>query len=624
MKASFKKVLVVDDDKDILNLIELDLNSSGFNADIAMTVEDAIDSLIMNNYLCIILDIVMGVDISSEKIIQLSQKYNNSFGNQIPVIVTSSYISDEYSSSIKDKCSGIYSTVTKPFKIGTFGKIVKTIFENSFPGASSETNIELSEKLDEQNSNLSEDNKKIIVLDDDTDIVDLITLQLKSSSSITVDKAYSEDDALKLLSTNKYELGILDIVLGKNISSNHIIDHIEHNKEGVNYKLPLIVMSSYINDDYSNRIRKKSTSILETIKKPFSKNEIQDAVNRILKVKFSDNIDVQDDIKISESTDKVGSVTLKDNNDNTKEFINELNASEDLEENYHIKDSNIDGDESVIVHGSSEKVNPELYKFKESGVIESATNKVKGSKDQNLEDSSPDMMIIKGKDSDSSLGANWIKTDFKEDDNAKTVTSVLSGKKVKTKFSPKELNSSDLMSMSFAEDDVNIRNAKGETALMLLAFIGDIEKVKSLIENDASVFLKSPVGKTCLHYAARGGKLDVLEFLMNVGAKMNARDSNGLEPLADAIIAGKNEVITYLIDKGARTSCRVNGLSYLMLAQQSGHIEAVIELLKAGVSPNVIDYKGMTVLDRAKKKKQGEIVSILEMYMQNGPEALAV
>ncbi|MBI5213274.1 MAG: response regulator, partial [Nitrospirae bacterium] len=54
--------------------------------------------------------------------------------------------------------------------------------------------------------------KKILVIDDEADIVELISYNLKKEG-FAVDSSYNGEDALKKIKKNKYDLVILDLML---------------------------------------------------------------------------------------------------------------------------------------------------------------------------------------------------------------------------------------------------------------------------------------------------------------------------------------------------------------------------------------------------------------------------
>ena len=64
--------------------------------------------------------------------------------------------------------------------------------------------------------------------------------------------------------------------------------------------------------------------------------------------------------------------------------------------------------------------------------------------------------------------------------------------------------------------DINAKNFKGESALILAAKSGNIDALKILINNGGTILefgISDNKGNTALHHAAKQGNLDILELL---------------------------------------------------------------------------------------------------------------
>ena len=64
-------------------------------------------------------------------------------------------------------------------------------------------------------------------------------------------------------------------------------------------------------------------------------------------------------------------------------------------------------------------------------------------------------------------------------------------------------------------EDVNSKDANGETALAAAAGNGDTDMCSYLISRGAEVLTKGPGGMTALHYAARSGHAEIVHLLCN-------------------------------------------------------------------------------------------------------------
>lgn len=130
-----------------------------------------------------------------------------------------------------------------------------------------------------------------------------------------------------------------------------------------------------------------------------------------------------------------------------------------------------------------------------------------------------------------------------------------------------------------------VRNRKGESALMLCAIRGDLTLAKLLIEHDADV---NKTGWTPLHYAASGttqNQVEMVRLLLDNAAYIDAASPNGSTPLMMAAMYGRSDVLKVLIEEGADASLRnEKGLTAIDFAQQVGrsaNVEAIASALRA-------------------------------------------
>ncbi|TWG37972.1 hypothetical protein ATF69_1907 [Acidovorax delafieldii] len=99
--------------------------------------------------------------------------------------------------------------------------------------------------------------------------------------------------------------------------------------------------------------------------------------------------------------------------------------------------------------------------------------------------------------------------------------------------------------------NVEARNAKDESPLMMAAIKGNVEAVKALIARDADV---NKTGWTPLHYAASAGSPQhavIISLLLENHAYIDATSPNGTTPLMMAAHYGSTEAVQLLLDEGA-------------------------------------------------------------------------
>jgi ankyrin repeat protein len=121
--------------------------------------------------------------------------------------------------------------------------------------------------------------------------------------------------------------------------------------------------------------------------------------------------------------------------------------------------------------------------------------------------------------------------------------------------------------------DVELRNAKDESPLMLAALKGQQDLVTRLIARDADV---NKPGWTPLHYAATGGHVAIMKQLLENYAFIDAQSPNGSTPLMMAAMYGSSAAVQLLLDEGADTAMKNQlGMTALDFAQRANRSDAV-------------------------------------------------
>ncbi|GDY16859.1 putative ankyrin-like protein [Verrucomicrobiota bacterium] len=93
--------------------------------------------------------------------------------------------------------------------------------------------------------------------------------------------------------------------------------------------------------------------------------------------------------------------------------------------------------------------------------------------------------------------------------------------------------------------DVNLRDAKGNTLLMIAAYQGRAETVAMLLKAGAQVDLRNEKGQTPLGGVAFKGHVDIARMLLAAGADPLG-DQGGSTPADFATLAGKTEILALL------------------------------------------------------------------------------
>ena len=131
--------------------------------------------------------------------------------------------------------------------------------------------------------------------------------------------------------------------------------------------------------------------------------------------------------------------------------------------------------------------------------------------------------------------------------------------------------------------NVEVRNAKDESPLMLAAIKGRLEAVQALVARDADV---NKTGWTPLHYAASGTQpqqVEVIALLLEHHAYIDAASPNGTTPL-------------------------------MMAAQYGTDVSAQL-LLSEGADPTIKNQLGLTAVDFAMRAEREELARTIAAGM---------
>ncbi|XP_065058902.1 kinase D-interacting substrate of 220 kDa B-like isoform X2 [Rhopilema esculentum] len=161
-------------------------------------------------------------------------------------------------------------------------------------------------------------------------------------------------------------------------------------------------------------------------------------------------------------------------------------------------------------------------------------------------------------------------------------------------------------------DDIETRDANGQTPLLLAAEKGHFGIVRELIHRNANVNARDQDGWTALIAACKGGYPDVVATLLHNGARHNIADMGGWTPLVWASYKGHNSVVRELLRYGADPNERgQHNMTALIWAAGRGHTNVVRELLESGARAEIADKYGTTALIWACRKGHFEVADLL-------------
>jgi DNA-binding response OmpR family regulator len=115
--------------------------------------------------------------------------------------------------------------------------------------------------------------KKILIVDDDENILNLIELSLKNSE-FDIDRARNGEEAVEKTRTKKYDLILLDLMMPK-MNGDQVCEEIRKV-----FDIPIIILSA--RGDRREYLRNTTLRINEYINKPFDPEELLMTVTRYL------------------------------------------------------------------------------------------------------------------------------------------------------------------------------------------------------------------------------------------------------------------------------------------------------------------------------------------------------
>lgn len=120
MDTSQLKILVVEDDPISQRVVQLMVEASGYEVDIAATGEEALGLFLTNRYALILMDYGLP-DLTGAQITRLMRKMEQARGGHTPIIALTAH-----SEGVKPACleAGMDDFTTKPIQLETFNRLL--------------------------------------------------------------------------------------------------------------------------------------------------------------------------------------------------------------------------------------------------------------------------------------------------------------------------------------------------------------------------------------------------------------------------------------------------------------------------------------------------------------------
>uniref|UniRef100_A0A914WCB7 Ankyrin repeat domain-containing protein 6 n=1 Tax=Plectus sambesii TaxID=2011161 RepID=A0A914WCB7_9BILA len=152
----------------------------------------------------------------------------------------------------------------------------------------------------------------------------------------------------------------------------------------------------------------------------------------------------------------------------------------------------------------------------------------------------------------------------------------------------------------------------GNTALHEAAARGDKDAVRSLLRDNANLYIRNKSGATALHLACQFGRTTCVRLLLEAGCRTNVTDTYDDTPLHTAVrylqVSATKTLLVYNANPNERNK---NDDTPLHLSCNLGHRKLSKMLLQAGASRSGINCQGETPMDISARKQCEELMTLL-------------
>lgn len=174
-------------------------------------------------------------------------------------------------------------------------------------------------------------------------------------------------------------------------------------------------------------------------------------------------------------------------------------------------------------------------------------------------------------------------------------------------------NAKEVIMLLDAGIDLEQRDQRGWTPVMIAAFEGTEEMALLLIHHGANVFAKDKKGYAPIHFAAYRNFTEVVAQLLKMNIDPNSQSDAGTTPLLQAAARGNTAVVEQLLKADASPNLANNeGWTPLHKAVANRHQAVVAALMKFKADPNAPHASGATPLAIAIDKGFKEILALLQ------------
>ena len=168
MDLKGKRILIVDDEEDLCEILQYNLSNEGYKTDVAHSAEEAVKRA-LNEYDLLMLDVMMG-PVSGFK---LADKLRKDMGISVPIIFLTA--KDSENDVLTGFSLGADDYITKPFSVNQLTARVKAVLKRSGQGKAKSQAIKFGEiELDTTRKRLVINDEKVELTKKEYEIIKLL------------------------------------------------------------------------------------------------------------------------------------------------------------------------------------------------------------------------------------------------------------------------------------------------------------------------------------------------------------------------------------------------------------------------------------------------------------------
>jgi DNA-binding response OmpR family regulator len=239
------KVLIVEDDQDLLEIEKEQLEGIGYQVVAHQQVSSARDEILKQKFDCILLD--MNLKGQSGKDLIYAARTTNSPNTMTPIVIISGDLNLELVREVRDKIAAI---IVKPFSPTELKeKISEAIIKNK--------SIRNAKK-----NPTNTIQQKIFIVDDDQEYTEDLKKFFEEENFVVVVSNNTQEASVKL-QNQKFDLMITDFNIDQR-TGEWLVNVLRKDSSHINHKIPIIVVTGFFN----NLSPKLNTLIQDAHEKP--------------------------------------------------------------------------------------------------------------------------------------------------------------------------------------------------------------------------------------------------------------------------------------------------------------------------------------------------------------------